>query len=240
MTINSLQTISKIIDQLPGYFVLKSLDSTYRLANLNAAQLLGFDTPNHLIGHTDYDLKCAASQHADQFIKEDQLTLEHGNLKFISHFCYAKDNWKTCIYEKKIFKDDHGAITGISCYVMDITENNLIDLSRFLLTTDGKYNYQFEKYQFAYVVNDTLMGTDLTNRESECLFFILRGKSCKTIARILEISPKTVEYYIDQLKYKMNCVTKSDLIEQALRLGYINFIPKSLMKPKSSTQFISA
>ena len=223
------KTIGSPLDHLPGYFVQKNADSIYSFANKNAATILGFDSPEEMIGKTDHELKCNAAQYADCFAQEDQLALEKGKLQFISHFCYAKNEWKTCFYEKTGFKNAGGDVAGVSCYVTDVTDCHLIDITRFLLKTDSKSHYEFMHRQFSYVLNQHYFDVRLTGRETECLFFILRGKSSKAIARFLNVSVKTIEYYIEQLKTKMNCSNKSELIEKSIFKGYLNILPNSLI-----------
>jgi len=53
----------------------------------------------------------------------------------------------------------------------------------------------------------------LTKRESECLKLLGTGKSAKEVAAILEISPRTVEYYVNQIKEKTGCYSKSKLLK---------------------------
>ncbi len=72
----------------------------------------------------------------------------------------------------------------------------------------------------------------LTNRESECLFYLLRGKSAKLIAKMLNISFRTVEVYTEKLKMKFKCNTKAELIGYAIEQGYANHIPKSIFTKK--------
>lgn len=52
----------------------------------------------------------------------------------------------------------------------------------------------------------------LTSRESECLKYLSTGKTMKEIAKIMNLSPRTVESYITNLKIKMGVTSKSDLI----------------------------
>ena len=68
-------------------------------------------------------------------------------------------------------------------------------------------------------------GIRLSKRQSQCLYHVLRGKSAVAIAKILGLSPKTVEYYIDEIKNKMRCQNKSELIEKSVERGYINVNP---------------
>ncbi len=65
----------------------------------------------------------------------------------------------------------------------------------------------------------------LTKRETECILHLLRYKTVKDIARILQLSPRTIEDYIARLKCKLDCNTKAELIEVALQKGFLdNFI----------------
>lgn len=56
----------------------------------------------------------------------------------------------------------------------------------------------------------------LSRQERECLKFILRGKTAKEISIILNISARTAEAHIRNLKLKQNCQKKSDLIGNLL------------------------
>lgn len=68
-------------------------------------------------------------------------------------------------------------------------------------------------------------GVALSKRQSQCLYHLLRGKSAASIAKILGLSPKTVEYYIDEIKNKMHCSTKAELIEKSIDKGFIDVNP---------------
>jgi len=52
----------------------------------------------------------------------------------------------------------------------------------------------------------------ISKRQSLCLFLITQGKTVKEIGRLLDISPRTVEHYINQLKYQLGCHSKNELI----------------------------
>jgi DNA-binding CsgD family transcriptional regulator len=52
----------------------------------------------------------------------------------------------------------------------------------------------------------------LTEREIECAFYLSQGKSYKEIARIYEISPRTIEEHSYNIRKKLGCKTKSELI----------------------------
>lgn len=54
----------------------------------------------------------------------------------------------------------------------------------------------------------------LSIREIECLNLVLENRSYKQIANTLNLSPRTVEHYVDNIKDKLNCSTKLDLISK--------------------------
>jgi DNA-binding CsgD family transcriptional regulator len=55
--------------------------------------------------------------------------------------------------------------------------------------------------------------TYFTKREAECMVWLLKGKTINSVATILKLSPRTVEYYIKNMKTKVGCRTKFELID---------------------------
>ena len=53
---------------------------------------------------------------------------------------------------------------------------------------------------------------DLTPREREVMNLVVRGKSNKEMARMLDISPKTIEAHRSNVMGKMQAKTLADLI----------------------------
>lgn len=54
--------------------------------------------------------------------------------------------------------------------------------------------------------------TKLSVREYECLQHVAQGKTVKEVANYLMISPRTVETYVNTMKRKLCCSTKSQLL----------------------------
>lgn len=67
-----------------------------------------------------------------------------------------------------------------------------------------------------------------TEREMECLYFIIRGKSAKVIADLLCVSRRTVEDYVNKLKIKFSVKNKYELISAAVEMGYLKVVPSRL------------
>jgi len=70
----------------------------------------------------------------------------------------------------------------------------------------------------------------LTQRQGDCLFYLLQGKSLKEVAYFLNISIRTVEEHVAKLKVIFNCYSKSQLIDQAFALGFAHVIPRTLFQ----------
>jgi DNA-binding CsgD family transcriptional regulator len=74
-----------------------------------------------------------------------------------------------------------------------------------------------------YTVNNTIIPAIspnnklLSERESLCLFHLCKGYTLKEIAKIIGLSPKTIETYIDRAKQKFKSKNKSELIAAYLK-----------------------
>lgn len=56
----------------------------------------------------------------------------------------------------------------------------------------------------------------LSKREFESISYFVNGKTMKEIADILEISPRTVEDYINNVKRKLGCNSKAEVIAKVI------------------------
>lgn len=52
----------------------------------------------------------------------------------------------------------------------------------------------------------------LSNRERECLMMLRQGYSVKKIACVLNLSPRTVQHYLENTKNKLGCVSTDELL----------------------------
>lgn len=66
-----------------------------------------------------------------------------------------------------------------------------------------------------------LFDTKLSNREIEILKLYFKGQSNSEVARILHLSPRTIQNYLEKIKEKLFCNKKSELFE---RLEYMKQI----------------
>jgi DNA-binding CsgD family transcriptional regulator len=59
----------------------------------------------------------------------------------------------------------------------------------------------------------------LTDRQEECLTYLVCGYSAKQISQLMNLAPKTIQNHLDNIKAKLGCGRRSELIVKALRLS---------------------
>jgi DNA-binding CsgD family transcriptional regulator len=130
------------------------------------------------------------------------------------------------IYKRKKDYVEIWAFSGKSDMPMfhDFCINNLSKLEEItnscvalLARTDNLF--LAEKAQISLNIDSNFNKSFLTPREMECARLIIIGETTKEIARNLNIAPKTVEVYINNIKQKTGCHYKHDLIK-----SYRNFL----------------
>lgn len=224
----NLEAIAMTCELLPGFTCIKDEQSKYLYCDKKSKKICGLKENEDVFGLTDFDIKCEASKCADNFIKQDKIAIARGSMKYLGYFCYENNDWKIMLGQKTIFKNNE--ISTVICYMMDITDCKLFDIARFLIKHDEHIRKGFSRNQFSYILDDAYFESNLSHRQSECLFFLLRGYSSKAIAKILNLSQRTIESYINDIKDCLGCDNKSQLIEKAWKLGYMNILPNSLVK----------
>ena len=214
-----------MLAQMPGIFHINNINSELVLANKIMVKMAGFQNLALAQGKSYEKMQCPAAESSETFLEQDRMMLKSGvEKKWVANFEYAKNKWYVACGSKQPIQNEEGEIIGFVSHWYDLTHDAIVDLSRYLFVSD----HTFYQQQFSYAISDQFDSCDLTGRQQQCIFYLLRGKSSKQIGLILSISSKTVETYVDQLKTKFDCCSKSQLIEKCIDLGMMNFIPESL------------
>lgn len=225
----NLEQFADYVNQAPGLLCLKDKGSVIRGCSPQFAKLIGYKTPNAAQGITDFDMKCEAAQGADQFVAQDKDAWVRGENTSINVYTYATGN-KMIMYGQKTPCIHQGEVIGLNVLGHDLTHlNNVATQFLFLVENDGHFLTVNQKKASSYTFHDTFPGSDLTKMESMCLFYIIRGKSNKEIAEILHLSARTIEGKVTEIKYKMQCDCRNQLIEKAVKMGYLEIIIKRLL-----------
>lgn len=87
----------------------------------------------------------------------------------------------------------------------------------------------YNSYQMEIVIKKYYLGglfddIAFSRREAECLKHISQGKTAKQIARILKLSPRTVETHINNIKLKANCLSLHELLGKLEKCQFLEVI----------------
>ncbi len=77
-----------------------------------------------------------------------------------------------------------------------------------------------KKSQDRYYLDCENDDTYLTRQEARCMVCFLRGATVSAAADILELSPRTVEYYVNNMKKRLGCNAKYELIQLVIESGF--------------------
>lgn len=218
-----------MLSQFPDLCIWKK-DINLRFVELNdtAVYVFGFENLNSALGKNDYDIPTGLSNFAEIFRQNDLKVIKNRKtLKFLEIQPCVNNEWKI-LHVVKCPYYEQGKLVGVIGYSVDITKS-YIKLEQLFIPGD------IELIDMNVPMNPIhIKKPKLNSRESECLFFLLRKCTAKNIAIILKISHRTVEDYIETLKFKFFCNTKIDLINCAKKLGYMNIIPSSILQKQLS------
>ena len=73
-----------------------------------------------------------------------------------------------------------------------------------------------------YLVGEDLSNVFFTGRESDCIRHMIKGKTIRATASSLGLSSRTVEYYLNNMKRKLSCKTKSELVERVIKTNFLD------------------
>lgn len=217
-----------VCKEAPLLIILKNLDGTIREMNQHAASLFGYQHWKDSIGKKESEYPCPAAKTAPIWLEQDRRVIQHNQrLTILDLNFYAENEMKVLLTKKIPLKDPMKKTIGIMCIGFEICDALLAKL----MTEFSKIqiNIKSKKEPVSLSIERNTAYYNLSSRESECLFFLLRGKSATEIASLIGLSKRTVEEYLNNVKEKMRCSTRSALIECCIKEGYIHIIPKSLL-----------
>jgi len=110
-------------------------------------------------------------------------------------------------------------VFGISV-PLDVTHlESISDNIKHTTTIPPIQTDKFKLYHQQILENDNLEidNKKLSNRERECLYYLIQGASAKEIARILALSSRTIEFYFIRMRTKFNCANRMELATKAIQ-----------------------
>ena len=80
-----------------------------------------------------------------------------------------------------------------------------------------------KRHNKSYYLDGVCKDIYLTQREAECMFFLLRGHTIKSTAARLLLSPRTVEFYLKNIKKKLNIKKKAQVLNLISQTNFSQF-----------------
>ncbi len=199
---------------------IKNRDSVYVAMNNSVARLLGWKNAEACIGKMDYDIPCEAATHAEDFINQDKKFFSFQKKMITLDVQYYTTGWTALITNRDFYNESRDKVLIQS---IDITHTVIYQNYLKIYQADKKF---LKKNQGAsYILNRDFCPLPVTDKQKNCLFFLIRGKTIKQIAFLLKISPRTVEDHVEAIKNKLNCKSKQELIEKVFDSGFLHYIP---------------
>jgi DNA-binding CsgD family transcriptional regulator len=179
------------------------------LANLN--------TTSAIRGKKDSDLPWGKDGYAELFFEEDSEVLTGNILTILGKYQFHDKKRMVLVKKIPIFNKSENIIGIFNYYnefYTDIFSNIILILNEQGIETSP---HLMNLIKSLFFKNDV----SLSLREEECAQYLLQGLSSKEIGKILGISYRTVEIYLNSLKEKLNCNKTTSLIVKLIRLGYL-------------------
>jgi len=207
------------IIKLTGMIAEKDCNSVITKCNKAYLEYASVRSADKILGCTDYDLPW---EEGANLYRGHELDTIKGNIYTVISPVKIKRGNILFLQTKTQKLDSNGLVCGVLSHSIEIIDPTVYSLIQ-ALQKNSPFLGQYQPFYLGKKSNTNTIV--LPRRQEEVLFYLIRGKSAKSIARLMGISFRTVEYYITILKDKFNCATKNELIESAINKGFSQYIP---------------
>jgi len=221
------KTLTDTLKYMPGVISWKDCDSMFMGCNEKLPSLAGLSSQTDIIGKGDIDMPWGKNGYADVFRQEDLEVINEGTISFTLGKYFYFDKERVTLTKKIPLCNKENHTIGVINFIHEL-QPNLTSILQELKKLDIDTNPDL----LLYIKNNLLKKDEHFNfslREEECLYYLLRGLSTKEIGRRINLSYRTVEFYIEGIKNKLNCRKISQLIVKVLEIGYFDNVPLSIL-----------
>lgn len=173
--------------------------------NTHNAELCGFDSETHAIGNSYFDRFNTSTAHT--LIDNDRKALHSKSI---------------CIYDEEMIYQDQ-----MHCHALSIkmpwydANNNIVGLFGCTIkTTENLATALTLIANIGLLDGRNTSPTRLSPQQTMCAQYLLAGMTVKQIALQMQLSPRTVETYINALKAKLHCKNKAELLIKLIAFSH--------------------
>jgi PAS domain S-box-containing protein len=202
----NLLMFSDIMNQLNIYIFCKDRSGKFIFCNDKFAEAAGLDSDYQIAGKTDEDLVWKAQAHV--FQQGDLRTMQGQAFINVQEVMIQCSKVADILVSKNKLLNKNDECIGVIGSFIDITGYRLFRKS-------GHYDEKHKRFYLGAALNNEY----LTAQEYKIFKKVLLGHTSEQIAHQLHLSRRTIEGHIQSLKSKLQCQTKGQIIEFAIRAG---------------------
>jgi len=206
-----------LIDNQYSFVFVKDQQHRYVACNSNYARFLGLESDKAIVGLMDTILN---PLHADIYRTDDDKVLQ-GQVLDINNPGYFKDLGIVMVAGKIVpLKNEYNQNVGIlgTTRLVHCLANKSFTHAIAMLNSNSIPHIVNRNF---YIVNTRYGKIKLSRREVECILFLFRCLTATEIAQNLELSKRSVESYLVNIKNKLNVSHKSEIIETVVLGGLL-------------------
>ncbi len=226
-TYELIDEITPVIESLPKDLIcFKDTSFSFMNCNHSFVDFGKFGSKSDIVGKTDFEMPW--EDQTTFYRKLDRGTLAGKSFLTLMPLQITTGEKIVVLQDKRPLRDNAGVIRGTAINMTRLESPNILKpfitfAERDLITPDLG-DYVSDKYLIRRTYSDKF-----TEMESVCLFYYIRGRTAKEIARILGNSPKTVESYLERIRMKINCSTRSEVLGKVISFGFLHIIPEVVL-----------
>lgn len=222
--------MDQFLSDMPNAVLAKSIENSQLIGcSTYCADVLGFKHRNDAVGTFDHEVPHRAiAEHADKFLLSDREATSTGEKIELLEIIPGAQS-PVWLNRKGLMRDRNGAVSMLLCTAVCIADGYLMTFGKSiwkLLSGEGRSSGN----NLSVRIVEQVTPWKLTTRQSEILFYLLRGFSSKAIGEALGCSARTVESHIEHIKIRSACSTRAELLEKSLAMGFDHMVPKTLLK----------
>lgn len=191
-----------ILNSINHCVFLKNRDGTYQWVNEQFAKIAGIPS-DKIVGLTDNDLIWNAQ--AEYFRTTELSVLEGESFCNIERTITGAQGVTKIILSLSPYRSDTGEILGVI--------GNFFNCAQQFFIVQSNGTFQNNRF-FLEFTNQWL-----TTEELRVLYYVFQGFTAKKIAEKTNKSVRTADYHLENIKNKMGCQKKDEIIEVAMRHG---------------------
>ncbi|MCH9644545.1 MAG: helix-turn-helix transcriptional regulator [Gammaproteobacteria bacterium] len=195
------------------------------------AKLHGLNDFEAALGLSSYELKAPTSKSAPEFERQFRKVIDTGQpLTMLDIHTYSDGTIRFFYSFKTPICSFNQDIKGCYTKCVEIDSTAGLNISANIIGSFSHFTNTKKPISISLELIEAYTLLNLTKRESECLYYLIRGRSNNDIGHILNISRRTVDTHTDNIKLKLDVNTRTDIIDHAFAQGLINQIPRSIVK----------